>query len=151
MTKIKNWLKLISVVIIVLISVILLIKYDIIDLSKVIQKGDDFQYNAISSSAIIGGFLFTGISVLISAIDKERIKRLWNNHYLDNLYRASFLGITSNVVTIITAIILLCFSISKSKEWIFVSVEIASLILGITLFIWCVKQLIFILKRMKDD
>ena len=27
-------------------------------------------------SAIIGGFLFTGISVLISAIDKERIKRL---------------------------------------------------------------------------
>ena len=151
LTKRKNWLKLITLITIVLIASVLLIKYHIIDISKVIEKADDFQYNAISSSAIIGGFLFTGISVLISAIDKERIKRLWNNNYLDNLYRSSFLGIISNVVTIISAVVLLCFSIGEKLEWFLICAEIVSLILGIVLFVWCVKQLIFILKRMKED
>lgn len=151
LTKRKNWLKLIALITIVLIASVLLIKYHIIDIDKVIIKADDFQYNAISSSAIIGGFLFTGISVLISAIDKERIKRLWNNNYLDNLYRSSFLGIISNVVTIISAVVLLCFSIGEKMERFLVCTEIVSLILGIVLFVWCVKQLIFILKRMKEN
>lgn len=151
LTKRKNWLKLITLITIVLIASVLLIKYHIIDIDKIIGKADDFQYNAISSSAIIGGFLFTGISVLISAIDKERIKRLWNNNYLDNLYRSSFLGIISNVVTIISAIVLLCFSIGEKIEWFLICTEIISLILGIVLFVWCVKQLIFILKRMKEN
>lgn len=151
MTKTKNWLKLVSVILVVLAISALLIKYNIIDLSKVVEKGDDFQYNAISTSAIIGGFLFTGISVLISAIDKDRIKRLWNNHYLDNLYRISFLGIISNVITIFAAIILLGFSKNPNRIWIFVAIEILSLILGVILFVWCVKHLTFILKRMKDD
>ena len=44
----------------------------------------DFHYNVISMSATIGGFLFTGISILISTLEKERIKRLWDYNYLDN-------------------------------------------------------------------
>ena len=36
------------------------------------------QHQSRLVSAIIGGFLFTGISILISVIDKERIKRLWD-------------------------------------------------------------------------
>ena len=45
---------------------------------------NDFYYNCITLSSIIGGFLFTGISILISALDKDRINRLWENNYLDN-------------------------------------------------------------------
>ena len=58
--------------------------FEISDFLK--SNNENFHYNAISMSATIGGFLFTGLSILISTIDKERIKRLWNYNYLDNMY-----------------------------------------------------------------
>ena len=90
MTKLKNWIWL-GIVLLLSISVsIALFKSPLFDISKFEELAPDFHYNAISLSAIIGGFLFTGISILISVIDKDRIKRLWDCNYLDNLYRSAF-------------------------------------------------------------
>lgn len=96
MIKRRNWIKLIIVLLLSIAGAIMLFLFSVIDIVKIRDLGSDFQYNAISTSAIIGGFLFTGISILISAIDKDRIKRLWENNYLDNLYRAAFVGMISN-------------------------------------------------------
>ena len=73
-TKQKGWIILAVVLGISIISSGILIGTNIINLQKIKDLEDDFQYNAISMSSIIGGFLFTGISILISVIDKERIK-----------------------------------------------------------------------------
>lgn len=103
MTKLKNWIW-IGLVLVLSIGVsIILFKSAFFDISKFEELAPDFHYNAISMSAIIGGFLFTGISILISVIDKERIERLWNNSYLDNLYRSAFVGMIANIITIIVA------------------------------------------------
>jgi hypothetical protein len=147
----KNWIKLIIALTTTIIASILLIVFSIIDTDKILLQGNDFQYNAISMSAIIGGFLFTGISILISAIENERIKRLWDNKYLDNLYRASFIGMISNVITIVAAFILLCFCLNKHLQYFMVCIEIITIIVGIVFFVWCIKQLMFILTRMKND
>lgn len=145
----KNWIRLIGVLLITIISAVLLVRFKIIDIDKIKAQENDFHYNAISSSAVIGGFLFTGISILISAIDKERINRLWKNNYLDNLHRAAFVGMAANVVTILSAYVVICCNVSDKLLKYLICIEVLTLIIGIVFFSWCIKQLIFILSKMK--
>ena len=151
MTKKKNWIKLIATLIISIVGAVLLTCFSVIDVGKIQELGDGFQYNAISTSAIIGGFLFTGISILISTIDKERIKRLWENNYLDNLYRSAFVGMISNVITIVIAIAYLCLNLSDDAEKILIMIEISGLIVGMVFFAWCIKKLISIVSKLKKQ
>lgn len=130
---------------------IILFKSPFFDISKFEELAPDFHYNAISMSAIIGGFLFTGISILISVIDKERIERLWNNSYLDNLYRSAFVGMIANIITIIVAFSLVFLDIPSKAEDIFVEIEIAALIIGVVFFAWCIKYLLFIISKLKTE
>ena len=150
MIKRRNWIKLIIVLLLSIAGAFLLFHFSVIDVVKIRDLGSDFQYNAISTSAIIGGFLFTGISILISAIDKERIKRLWENNYLDNLYRAAFVGMISNVITIVAAIADLCLNVPEKIENTLYCVEIIGLIVGIVFFLWCIKKLISIISKLKS-
>ena len=151
MTKLKNWIW-IGLVLVLSIGVsIILFKSAFFDISKFEELAPDFHYNAISMSAIIGGFLFTGISILISVIDKERIERLWNNSYLDNLYRSAFVGMIANIITIIVAFSLVFLDIPSKAEDIFVEIEIAALIIGVVFFAWCIKYLLLIISKLKTE
>lgn len=146
----KNWVKLIAITIITVALVLFLIYKKYIDINQIIMMGNDYQYNAISLSSIIGGFLFTGIGILISAIDKDRIKRLWEHNYLDNLYRSSFGGILCNIFTIVLTFAYLCLTLSDKIKNIVICCQTTLIVLGLVYFVWCVKQLLFILKRMKE-
>lgn len=151
MTKLKNWIWL-GIVLLLSIGVsIVLFKSPFFDISKFEELAPDFHYNAISLSAIIGGFLFTGISILISVIDKDRIKRLWDCNYLDNLYRSAFVGMIANVATIIVAFLLVFLNICSKANDLLVKVEITTLIVGIVFFAWCIKHLIFVISKLKDQ
>ena len=151
MTKLKNWTWL-GIVLLLSIGIsIALFQSSCFDISKFEELAPDFHYNAISMSAIIGGFLFTGISILISVIDKERIERLWNNSYLDNLYRPAFVGMIANVITIILAFSLVFLDISQKAEDVFVQMEITTLIIGIVFFAWCIKHLLFMISKLKTE
>lgn len=151
MTKLKNWIWLGLVLVLSIGVSIILFKSPFFDISKFEKLAPDFHYNAISMSAIIGGFLFTGISILISVIDKERIERLWNNNYLDNLYRSAFVGMIANVITIIVAFSLVLLDVFQKTEDIFIQIEITTLIIGIVFFAWCIKHLIFIISKLKTE
>ena len=151
MTKLKNWIWL-GIVLLLSIGVsIVLFKSPLFDVSKFEELAPDFHYNAISLSAIIGGFLFTGISILISVIDKDRIKRLWDCNYLDNLYRSAFVGMIANVATIIVAFLLVFLNICPKVNDLLVKTEITTLIVGIVFFAWCIKHLIFVISKLKDQ
>ena len=151
MTKLKNWIWL-GIVLLLSIGVsIVLFKSPLFDISKFEELAPDFHYNTISLSAIIGGFLFTGISILISVIDKDRIKRLWDCNYLDNLYRSAFVGMIANVATIIVAFLLVFLNICPKANDLLVKIEITTLIVGIVFFAWCIKHLIFVISKLKDQ
>lgn len=151
MTKLKNWIWL-GIVLLLSIGVsIVLFKSPLFDISKFEELAPDFHYNAISLSAIIGGFLFTGISILISVIDKDRIKRLWDCNYLDNLYCSAFVGMIANVATIIVAFLLVFLNICPKANDLLVKIEITTLIVGIVFFAWCIKHLIFVISKLKDQ
>lgn len=138
----------VSIIIPIVLSIILF-KLSVVDIDGIILEGKSFQYNVISYSAIIAGFLFTGISILISAIDKERIKRLWDNHYLDNLYRSAMLGIMMNVVSITLALSLAVCCISESIIIWLLRIEVTAIVIGLVQFVWCVNQLFKIVRKLK--
>ena len=148
MTKKKNWRIFIIILLLSIVVPFLLFQYSLIDIEGIVALGADFHYNMISMSAIIGGFLFTGISILISAIDKERIQRLWQNNYLDNLYRAAFVGMIANVLTIIAAVLFLCAIHTEKTGIILIKAEFVTLFVGLVFFIWSIKHLLFIITRM---
>ena len=150
MTKLKNWISLFLVLAVSIVGSILLLKSSFFDICKLEKLESDFHYNAISMSAIIGGFLFTGITILISVIDRERIERLWNNSYLDNLYRSAFVGMIANVITIITAFSLILIDVSKKAKDILLQIEVVTIIIGIIFFVWCITKLIFVVSALKD-
>ena len=151
MTELKNWIKLILVFILSITAAIILTTSSFFDIEQITALGEDLQYNFISTSATIGGFLFTGISILISAIGNKRIERLWENSYLNNLYRAAFIGIVSNICTILSALALVVLTLSEKATQMAVRAEIISVFVSLVFFGWCVLDLIFILSRMKQS
>lgn len=146
-TIVKNYVRFILIFITSALTPSILFCLGIIDITKIRSYTEEFHYNLISTSAIIGGFLFTGISILISIIDKPRIKRLWDNHYLDNLYWYGFGGMIANVITIISALSILLIDLHTDALLSLLYIEIISLIFGIVFFLCCLRCLIFIIKR----
>lgn len=151
MTKKNNNIKLVISVIIPVVITVLLFGLEIIRIEEIIKAGNDVQFNIISFSAIIGGFLFTGISILVSVIDKERIKRLWENNYLDNLYRSASVGITSNIISIITALTLVFCATCGQITKIIIVIEVLVIILSLVEFSWCAMKLFSVLKKLKSE
>ena len=148
-TERNNWIKLIVILFLAIGVSFALFNSPLFDIQKINAHGPDFHYNTISMSATIGGFLFTGISILISTIDKDRIKRLWENNYLNNLYRAAIAGMISNVASIVLAFLLMILEFDNSTKEKFMYAEISTLIIGIIFFGWCIKQLAFVMRKLK--
>ena len=151
MTERNNWIKLFSVLFISIIISYLFTTSSLVDLATINNLGDDLHYNLISTAATIGGFLFTGVTILISAISNERVERLWENDYLNNLYRAAFVGILANVATILSALASLFLLLSEEWDLYMIRVEIITMLVGIVFFVWSGCDLIFILSKMRKQ
>lgn len=124
--------------------------YNFADFNKIMSMGNDFHFNMISAASIIGGFLFTGLGVLLGAIDNERVRRIWDHHYLDNFYRISIFGIAFDVITIFLAIIILCFDIPTNIIKYMLSAELSLIVSGLLSFTLGIKDLAFIIKQLKS-
>ena len=151
MTNLFNWLKFIGILIVALLASIFLSFTSLVDIEKILELGNDLQYNLIATSATIGGFLFTGISILISAISNKRIERLWDNKYLDNVYRAAFVGILANILTILSAVAMVFLTLGDKVKTTIIRFELVCVLCSLVFFAWCVLDLVFILTRMKSS
>ena len=120
-----------------------------IDVKSVMQNVS-LQYTLISMSAVFAGFLFTGMGIFVSTLEKERISRLWKHNYLDNLYKAAFVGMATDVIMLLLALSILIFNIGIKYKIIFAHIEIIALINGIVAFIWCTKELAFVIAKTKN-
>lgn len=147
----RNYIMLGSVTIGTIIITAILMKSDIISITMINKLGKDFQYNLLSFSGVLAGFLFTGVGILISAIDKERIKRLWYNRYLDNLYHCAALGILCSIFTILTVFSELFCTFSKEIQKKILEFQVLFIILGMVYFIWCTYMLISLISKMKKE
>ena len=146
----KNWIVL-SIVLVLSIALTTFLTFSsLVDLKEIKDLGNDIQFNLISTSATIGGFLFTGISILISAIGNKRIERLWDHNYRNNVYRAATVGISANVATILAALAMLFLVLEEKVQLIIIRIEIITVLVSVIFFIWSVLDLVFVLSSMKS-
>jgi len=119
--------------------------------SNEILSSQDFQYNIISMSATLAGFLFTGLSVLISVIDKKNIKPYWDGNYFTKLTRTASIGIILYIALLVISVLVLVFELYSLASYFFVKCQLITLCLATVNFIWCIKELFFLVKELKES
>lgn len=133
---------------IIFITILQILFFKFISLEDI---NNDFHYNIITLSATLAGFLFTGLSILISVIDKNSIEHYWKMNYLDGLCINAFIGIIVFVITIVLAVIFVLFDIFEFRNYLIFKVQIGLIWIGIADFLYCIKELVFIVKELKQD
>lgn len=145
----KNKIKDCKWVIIYFISTSLLVflayKYGVIALVDNFDRGDHF--NMITINSILSGFLFTGLGIIISGLDKDKISSLSIGGYLNKYYIQIYLTIIVNIVSIIASILIIFESLIKIDFLLYI--EQAFITIGVILFIKCMWDLVKIIKKMK--
>lgn len=157
MNKIKKYIWLIVIIIILIILVVVLLcsihKYDIFWTK--IYNDNDFHYNLITFNSVIAGFLFSGISILISLISNNSVKRLWDCGYLDCLYKSGeisiFMSIGSIIMSFITVMKFNFISDCSNLKHCWTIIEIVLAIGSLSLFSFCVKELMFSIKVIRHE
>ncbi|WP_024833847.1 hypothetical protein [Ruminiclostridium josui] len=88
-----------------ILSVAFLFKYNCFKVNPT-QPIDLISYNAV-----ISGFLFTALSILISALSNERIARLKKYHYIDKYFAAIIIALILSILALIINFAYLYFTI----------------------------------------
>lgn len=133
-----------------------------------VEKADIYNY-ILTISSVMGGFMFAGLGIMVSAITSDTIKRFWDGHYLDNLYRASIGGLVCDVIAMVLSFLILYVNdesaINILTKWminnpagIVINIKIVigyicigCTILGLVYFVWSCFVLLRVFKRLKKD
>ena len=100
------------------------------------------HFSLISINSIFSGFLFTSLGILFTLSEKEGIRRLWDNGYLDCVIKSIMSGITFHVVSIIGALVNVFEIFSWGPMIRTVSIiEVYGMYTGIALFLVSINQL----------
>lgn len=149
--KTKTKLKLLCRLVVSVFVVIWITDLPWIDLEQILNQESDLQFNLISLSATIGGFLFAGISLFISTFESERIKAKWDCGYLDKVYLGAFVGIFLNVLTIFAALAMVLMTLDKPIQLLILRWEIVLILTSLVFFVFNSFDLIRLLDRTKRD
>lgn len=122
--------------------------YNCIEVRYDFQKGDHF--NILTINSILAGFLFTGLGILSSALDRPRIARLDKNGYMDDYFNGIYIGIIMHVLSMIASIFIIMGMLRQSQK-IFLYLEQLGLIAGSLFFIKSILRLFTIIKRMRNE
>lgn len=129
----------------------ILICKGIIDISILLGKDKGIHFNLLTVSSIIGGFMFSGLGLLVGVSGNKLMKELDRAQLMDSIYNNVIAGILFSVISIIFALIMIfnIFIMDIAKKYI-VSVEIIALALGIVCFFLSVIDLKFIIASIHE-
>lgn len=103
----------------------------------------------INYNAVISGFLFTALSILISALSNERIARLKQYHYIDKYFAAIIIALILSVLALMINFVYLYFSIKFVTDHliIFQKIVITGSFISSIFFIQGIYYIIKTLKK----
>lgn len=139
----------VNILVLIISFVLVLVFFD--KASGEVISSQEFQYNMISMSATLAGFLFTGLSVLISVIDKKNIKPYWDGNYFTKLTKTASIGIILYILLLVISVLVLVFELSDFASGIFIKIQLITLCLGTVNFVWCIKELFFLVNELKES
>lgn len=117
---------------------------------RIISLSSEFHYALLTTGATLLGFIITDISVLFACMENAIIKRLWQNHYLDNTFRVVLTEAASCLMMITASIGCLIFE-NLIAKYILKWVEIISLFQSLIYLAVCIFKLAIIFEDMRKD
>jgi hypothetical protein len=110
-------------------------------------RSSSIQFNLFSFNGLIAGFLFTGLSIIMTIAEKDGISRLYKGGYLDQFYNTLILGIIHHIIAIAIGLVIILRPNEANVKWIMF--QFANEVIGVCLFITSVFYLQFLLRLMK--
>ncbi|SMB95563.1 hypothetical protein SAMN00017405_0430 [Desulfonispora thiosulfatigenes DSM 11270] len=107
------------------------------------------HFNILSTNAILAGFLFTGLSIIVSTSNNKIIKILSEWGHLDLIHTSISRGIFLNLGSIVVSFIAMINS-SKKIQIFLVNIELLLLILGVCYFFMSILDLKFIINKIRE-
>lgn len=143
----RNKLNVITLTLLILL-IIAGIVFNCIQAQSDLNKSD--HLNILTINSILAGFLFTGLGILSSALDRPRIERLDKNGYLDDYFNGIYIGIVTHVMSMVASIFIIM-GILNQCEVVFLYIEQIGLIAGTVFFIKSILGLFKNIKRMRSN
>lgn len=109
------------------------------------------QFNLLSFSAIIAGFMFTALSLMLSVGENETIKKLQLLNSWDTIHRTLIFGIYLSLATIALSAIILFIKLPEIIGMISAFVQFNFLIVSVVLFVFAVIDVEFIIVSVRND
>lgn len=87
-------------IIFIILTVLILMKFSV----SIKNLSSQDHINLITTNSIFAGFLFSGLSIMISIINTPRIKRLNDFGYLDSFFFGLYTGLVAHVLSILSSL-----------------------------------------------
>lgn len=107
--------------------------------------------NMITANSVFAGFLFSGLSIMISLVDVPRIKRLNDHGYLDKYFFGIYAAIVLHILSVFASLLFIVFSRNRIVEIVSNKLSIGFLISGLILFSKTIFRLIRITHKARFE
>lgn len=120
-----------------------------IDISLILEAPDvsTIHFNILTINSIIAGFMFTGLSIILSFSDKEFVKRMERSDFMSVIYLFIILGLFLSF-TSVTCSLLMILNFNFFVKWI-VYIEVLTLVLSFFCLLISVLNILYIIKQIR--
>ncbi len=108
-------------------------------------------YSIISTNAIFAGFLYTGLGIVVSVIDKEIIKYLDKHGYIDGYINGIKTGLIFHIISILIAFGLMLMEIKQSFLYILQVISFGSMLIGVVFFVKSVFNILKLIRIVREE
>lgn len=138
-----------NLVLFILTSILIFLAYQF-DCFKI---SDEQVIDTIAFNSVLSGFLFTALSIFISALSKSRIQRLMKYNYLDKYYWAIIISLVLSLLALVINFLFIYMNFQLFVNNLVISQKVViSLTIGSIIFFGqSIYYVVKLLKKMKVD
>ena len=121
-----------------------------IGVDRIISLDASAHLAIFGAGATLLGFIITDVSVLFACLDNEIIRKLWDNHYLDNTFRFAVSEATSCFIMMASSIMKVVLDEITDVTNAICFAEMISVFCTLLFLMLCICELVFVIKAIKD-
>lgn len=146
-----------ALIVVIFILMIVLYYSNKIELSSFFYQNDndmiykDFQFNLLSFSAILAGFMFTALSLLLSVNDNKLINEMKKLKLWDTIHKTLIAGIYISLCSIFIAALIIFITLGDTLARTLSFFQLNFIILSIVLFLFAVIDVEFIITTVRKN
>lgn len=125
--------------------------FEFISVASLVKENiNEYQFNIITINSIFAGFLFTGLSTILSASNTRTVQTLIKAKRIQKIYYNLFIGILTNLISILVCIFVVL-RINVFCSEVLVKLEIILIVIGVEALLISLHYLYKIIHYINDD